>query len=489
MTFPEVLRADPLTFAKRAHFELHQSHLGDDPYLELLAYDLERIITGQIPRYICNMPPGHCKTFFFSITLSALILGRNPSARILVVSYGEDLATEITRKTRRIVQAPWYGEAFPRTKLAKDHRAARDFGTTVGGRVCARSFDGAVTGVRCDYLIVDDPVQIRDSANLAHLESVNARFTTDVAPRLNNPATGTIVVVHHRLNKSDLTGYLEKRRGFRLRRLALVAPETREYRLRKGVWRRKQGEVLRPDAYSPDYVADLRENTGAPGFDPLYQQSFDGPDVLQIRREDFVVQPFYASPAVPFILSIDPNHKGEKGRSYSVIQCWGLLTDGRYLLCDQWRERAHKSVFAGQIRSMKAQYRPQLILIEDNGPALEFQAQFESQSCPVVLIEASANKLARLRPHLDLFRRRRIVLRLDLPHMEELMVEFETFPYGVSDDLVDAATQFFDFVRSTDFSPISRPWPVMGALGNVRQARAALHFNAGRPTRYVFSRR
>ena len=69
------------------------------------------------------------------------------------------------------------------------------------------------------------------------------------------------------------------------------------------------------------------------------------------------------------------------------------------------------------------------------------------------------------------------------------MVEFETFPYGVSDDLVDAATQFFDFVRSTDFSPISRPWPVMGALGNVRQARAALHFNAGRPTRYVFSRR
>lgn len=40
--------------------------------------------------------------------------------------------------------------------------------------------------------------------------------------------------------------------------LPLIAPEDREYRLKKGIWCRKKGEVLRPDAYSPEYVADLR---------------------------------------------------------------------------------------------------------------------------------------------------------------------------------------------------------------------------------------
>ena len=102
--------------------------------------------------------------------------------------------------------------------------------------------------------------------------------------------------------------------------------------------------------------AELRENTEAPGFGPLYQQSFEGPDVLQIR-EDFVIQPFYAPPAVPYILSIDPNHKGEDGRSFGVIQCWGLMADDKYLIYDQWRGRAHRYAFADRIRSMKANGR------------------------------------------------------------------------------------------------------------------------------------
>jgi hypothetical protein len=242
------------------------------------------------------------KTFFFSVTLPALVLGRNQSARILIVSYGEDLSIDIARKVRAILQAPWNGKAFPTTRLAKDHRAARDFATTADGRVYARSLDGAVTGVRCDFLIVDDPVQIRDSGNLSHLECVNARFTTDLCTRLNNPATGTIVVVHHRLNRSDVTGYLEQRQGWSRRRLPLTAPANRDYQLKSGVWRRKKGDILRADAYSAEYIADLRENTGPPGYGPLYQQSFDEPDVLQVRREDLLVEPFYAPPAAPFFV-------------------------------------------------------------------------------------------------------------------------------------------------------------------------------------------
>ena len=138
---------------------------------------------------------------------------------------------------------------------------------------------------------------------------------------------------------------------------------------------------------------------------------------------------------------------------------------------------------------MKSKYRPYVILIEDNGPALDLQEQFNTARCPVILVEPRGDKLSRLRPHLDLFRNRQIVLRAGAPFNNELIAEFEAFPYGVNDDQVDNATQVFDHVRSNDPPPIGRPQPVMGVRGNVWQARQTLYWNAGRPTRYVFSRR
>jgi predicted phage terminase large subunit-like protein len=487
--FNQLLRYDVLTFANRAHLELHGTELNKDPYLELLAFDVERIIRGRMRRYVCNLPPGHGKTTIFSVTLAALLLGHNPSARILVVSYGEDPATDISRKIRAILQAHWYGTAFPRAKLAKDQKAARDFGTIAGGHVYARSIDGAVTGIRCEYLIVDDPVQIRDSGDLAQLKWVNERFDTDLVTRLNNRRTGTIVVVHHRLNLEDLTGHLLPRKRWAHRSLPLIAPEDRDYRLKNGIWHRKKGEILRPDAYGAEDIAELRENTGPPGFGPLYQQTFDGPDVVQIRRSDFVIEPIFRRPAVPFLLSIDPNHKGKDGCSFSVVQCWGVLPGRRYLLWDQWRGRVHWSMFLDQIREMKSKYDPQVILIEDNGPALELQSHLQTSRCEVELIAPHDDKLTRLRRHVDLFHDRQIVVRAGAPFTEELIVECETFPYGPSDDLVDAATQFFDWIRSNDISCTVRPPRAMGTLGNPRQTRTMLYWIAGRPRSYFFSRR
>jgi predicted phage terminase large subunit-like protein len=487
--FGLLLRNDVLTFANRAHIELHRSPLDDDSYLRLLAFDIERIVAGNFGRYLCNMPPGSGKTFLLSVTLAAWLLGHNPSTRILIASYGEVPALMISKKIRDLIEASFFLRAFPNTILSKAQRAAGDFATTAGGAVYARSVDGATTGLRCDCLICDDLVQIRDSGNLQHLGSVNESYDTELVSRLNPP--GTIVIVQHRLNKSDLTGHVLKRQGWKHRVLPLVAPEDRNYRLKNGVWRRKEGEVLRPNAYSPEHIAELQEYTGAPGYGPLYQQTFEGPDVVQVRREDFVVETFYGRPTVPFILSIDPNFKGENGQSFGVIQCWGVLDDGRFLLFDQWRGRVHKSIFADHIRAMRANYRAQMMLIEENGPAFDLQAYFDSSSCPVILVQPTTDKLSRLRRNLDLFRNHRVVLRAG-SFNEDLIAEFEQFPYGAHDDQVDAATQFFDCIRSGDLPAISFPPPAraMGAHGSTRRAQTQLYWNAGRPSGpYVFSRR
>jgi predicted phage terminase large subunit-like protein len=491
--FDDLLRGDALTFAKHAHSELHQSDLSDDPYLRLLAYDVEQIVSRTIKRYVCNLPPGHGKTFVISVVLTALLLGHNPSGRILIVCYGEDLAKVICKKILKITRTTWYRKAFPRTILAKNHQTDRDFSTTAGGSVYARSIDGAITGLRCDDVIVDDAVQICDSGNIPHLESVNAKFDTEVVSRLNNPLTGTIVVVQHRLNQSDLTGHVLKRGDWTHRVLPLIATEDCQYPMKEGVWCRKKGNVLRPDAFSAKTVAELREQTGAPGFDPLYQQRFDGPDVVQVRRQDFVLEQFFMRPFGLYILSVDPNHRGELGASYSVVQCWVMLAGGKgFLLYDQWRGRASKRLLATTIRQLCNEHRPQVILIEDNGPALELNEKFDSPTCPVILLQPRGDKAKRLRPHLDLFRNRKVVLRAGAPYLNDFIAEFEAFPYGPHSDQVDAATQFFNWIRSNDLPLIARPQRATGAVGSARLARAKLYsgFSSNRPlTPNVFCRR
>jgi predicted phage terminase large subunit-like protein len=448
----------------------------------------KRIVAGDMRKYICNLPPGFGKTFLMAVTLVAWILARNPSARILIVSYGEEPVLLISKKIRALLLTGWFQRAFPKTKLAKGQQAAADFATTAGGAVYARSINGAITGLRCDYLICDDMVQIRDGTNLQALEFVNDRFHADLVTRLNPP--GTIVIVAHRLNPMDLTGYLLARhKDYKHRVLPLIATEDRKYRLKNGIWHRKEGHILRPNVFTSEDIADLREHTGLPGFAPLYQQRFEGLDVIQVQPDEFVIQSFYTRPAITYILSIDPNHKGSDGQSFSVVQVWGILQGRKYLLFDQWRGRAHKSTLAAHIRRMKSDYRCRVILIEDNGPALDLQEQFETSACPVILLTPRGDKVARLRRHLALFRNGQIVLRAGVPFIEELIAEFKAFPCGANDDQVDAATQFLDYIESNDPPPPSKNRHT-GSLGDPRRARATLYWNGGRPSGpYVFSRR
>ena len=82
-----------LAFAMKAFAELNKGrNLGQDKYLKYLAEALTNVAAGKTKRLVISMPPRHGKTFMGSICLSAWILAHNPSAKILVLSYGKSLA-------------------------------------------------------------------------------------------------------------------------------------------------------------------------------------------------------------------------------------------------------------------------------------------------------------------------------------------------------------------------------------------------------------
>ena len=103
-----LLRNDLLSFAKKAFWEMNAQRMPDDRYLELLASRLAEVVTGNSKRLIVNLPPRHFKSWIGSVCLSAWILGHDPSAKILIVTYGQELADKIAHAIRGILRSEWY---------------------------------------------------------------------------------------------------------------------------------------------------------------------------------------------------------------------------------------------------------------------------------------------------------------------------------------------------------------------------------------------
>jgi hypothetical protein len=128
-TVDDAIRSSFLAFAIKAFAQLYLGkELVVHPYVKLLACHLEAVATGKRRRLVVSLPPRHLKTFLASICLTAWILARRPSARILILSYGQDLADKIAYAIREILRSAWFCRLF-KARIARSQLT--DFITTV----------------------------------------------------------------------------------------------------------------------------------------------------------------------------------------------------------------------------------------------------------------------------------------------------------------------------------------------------------------------
>ena len=165
------------------------------------------------------------------------------------------MSKAIARNIRTILQSSWFKELFA-TRIKKGHAEVTDFGTTSGGGVFVTSFHGRFTGRRADVIIVDDPHDIADE--LEQIESTIESFSTVLLSRLNNRKNGRVLVVAHRVHERDLSAYLLRKKKWEHVVLPLVATKDQTYETTSGTWRRRKGELLRPDAFGQDDLDELR---------------------------------------------------------------------------------------------------------------------------------------------------------------------------------------------------------------------------------------
>src|SRR5688500_5510512 len=115
------LRIDLSTFSRMVFRTLHPGgELDPNWHIDAIVHRLEQAHAGVEKRLIINVPPRSLKSILTSVALPAFILGRNPGARLICVSYAQPLATKLSRDFRRVLESDWYRAVFPSTSVGKD---------------------------------------------------------------------------------------------------------------------------------------------------------------------------------------------------------------------------------------------------------------------------------------------------------------------------------------------------------------------------------
>jgi hypothetical protein len=202
-----VLRSDFRAFVQKSFATLSPGQTFTPSWhIEAIAHRLESVRTGEIWRLIINMPPRSLKSITASVAFPAFALGRDPSRRILCVSYSADLAKKHANDFRALLEAPWYRSLFPETRIGPYKNSETEIELTRRGFRLATSVGGTLTGRGGDIIIIDDPLKPDDAHSETERTSANEWYANTLLSRLDDKRTGCIVIVAQRLHMDDLVG-------------------------------------------------------------------------------------------------------------------------------------------------------------------------------------------------------------------------------------------------------------------------------------------
>lgn len=234
-------------------------------YLDGLCAALEAVARRRIKRLVANGPPRTGKSNCFAIMWPAWIWTWKPREEFVFLSYSQDLVREHSVKCRALVESQWYRETFrPPWKLEADRNTQTDFANTAGGRRIAASMAGAgITGRGGNVIGIDDPLSAEESGSQAVQQEAVRVLEQVLLSRFNNPATGVAAMTMQRVDAHDPTAWAV-RRGWKHMCVPLEAYETPPLLDDAGeeVWRDKRapGDVLAPERFTPERVAEIRSN-------------------------------------------------------------------------------------------------------------------------------------------------------------------------------------------------------------------------------------
>jgi predicted phage terminase large subunit-like protein len=450
--------------------------IGDDPeawlfapietsvasHHRLLMDAFQRATERRHGRLMVFMPPGSAKSTYCSVVGPTHYMGRQPDRRVLLASYGSDLARRHGRRARQVVQQPAYGALWgghngnpARVAISPATFAADEWALTNGSEYLAGGILSGITGNRAHGIVIDDPVRGREQAESPTIrEKTWNAYNDDLLTRLI--PGGWVVLVQTRWHENDLAGRLLPK-GYDGRSGAVECTDGK-------VWEvinlpaecerdddplgRRPGEYLWPEWFDAAHWAMFKRQ--ARTWAALFQQR-PRPDDGGIFKASWFRDRWRAIPvtAASCVHSWDTAQKEGQLNDYSALTAWQL---GRgapgYYLREAFRERMEYPSLKRTVKNYAERDRPVAILIEDKGSGSSLiQELRRDTSLPIIAILPEQSKTFRAAEVSPTAEAGRVILPESAPWLADYEGELFAFPLATHDDQVDSTTQFLRWVQ------------------------------------------
>ena len=339
---------------------------------QVLAYHLERVERGECRRLLVLAPPRSFKSHTASVAFPAWVLGRNPARRILCASHSLDLAKKLAGDCSAVMRSDFYCEVFPGVQIERDRDV--EIATRQRGSRYATSIGGPAVGRGSDIWILDDLHKPEDIYS-DELRDRPYRWLTETAmTRLDDKATGAIVVIMQRLHIDDIASKLIATGDWEVVELPAIAAVDTLHSLgphRTHLFR--AGEYLQPDREGRIVLDEIRRGMGTLPFNAQYLQapqdmSGGVVEVDWIHRYDGTMTPL---PTDYVLQSWDAAISDELTADWSVCTTW-IWRGGVAHLVDVWRDRRPLPQLLPIAMELCRRWSPDEVVIETNGIGLAF---------------------------------------------------------------------------------------------------------------------
>ncbi|MGQ0586514.1 MAG: phage terminase large subunit [Gammaproteobacteria bacterium] len=452
-----LLRRDFHGFVGRTFYQLHpQALFMPAPHIEAMCAAFEECLRGKIKRLIINVPPRSLKSLTGSVAFPAYVLGHDPTANIICVSYGQDLSMKLALDCRNVMTSRWYQAAF-NTRLSPSKQGTNDFMTTRNGTRLATSIEGVLTGRGADFIIIDDPLKPDEAFSDTHRKKVNNWYDGTLLSRLNSKVDGVIILIMQRLHMDDLVGHVLGQEQWKVLSFPAIAEKDEEfvYQTPYGPQRfvRRAGDVLHPEREPKIVLDQMRLRIGEYNFAGQYQQDPIPPGGGMVKATWFKTFDLTNRPSnLRVIQSWDTASKQTELSDYSVCTTWGVEGNKIYLL-DVLRARLAFPELKRAVQDMQRKFSASAVLIEDKASGTQLIQELRYNGMAVKEIKPTENKVMRMNAQTPQIESGFVHLPTSAPWLTQYVTEMTTFPYAKHDDQVDSTSQALEWIAFDAMRP------------------------------------
>lgn len=226
---------------------------------------MEALADHRLENLLANIPPGTCKSLLISVFFPAWVWTKRPDKRFMYSSYADELSLRDSLKCRSIVESEWYQRRWGnRVQLLRGQNTKGKFENSAGGWRIATSVGGRGTGEHPDFVMADDPHNVKQSESDAERQAVLDWWDGTMSTR-GVVRKARRCVVMQRLHQNDLSGHLLKKGGWTHFCLPMEAEpdvaKTTELGFKDP--RQTPGELLWPEAFTKESVESLKKQMGS----------------------------------------------------------------------------------------------------------------------------------------------------------------------------------------------------------------------------------